>query len=46
MWDALTAGGFFTCATRTDATAYCWGEGTNGKLGTGYAWRASPTMLP
>jgi alpha-tubulin suppressor-like RCC1 family protein len=27
--------GFFSCATMTDATAWCWGKGDEGELGDG-----------
>ena len=31
----LAAGSYFTCARRTDGTAWCWGNGDNGELGNG-----------
>ena len=34
-WASVTAGGFHTCATRTDGTLWCWGANTYGGLGTG-----------
>jgi alpha-tubulin suppressor-like RCC1 family protein len=33
-WASVTAGVNHTCATRTDATLWCWGENDNGQLGT------------
>ena len=32
---ALTAGDSFTCALTTEGSAWCWGTGTEGQLGTG-----------
>jgi alpha-tubulin suppressor-like RCC1 family protein len=32
-WRAVSAGRAHTCAINVDSVAYCWGEGTNGKLG-------------
>jgi hypothetical protein len=32
---ALTAGSYFTCAIAADTTAWCWGSGDDGQLGTG-----------
>ncbi|MCY1022851.1 RCC1 domain-containing protein [Pyxidicoccus sp. MSG2] len=32
---ALTAGDSFTCAITTEGSAWCWGRGTGGELGTG-----------
>ena len=32
---AITAGNDFTCAILDDASIACWGEGSNGRLGTG-----------
>jgi alpha-tubulin suppressor-like RCC1 family protein len=31
----LSAGGSHTCALEADGTAWCWGQGNNGRLGTG-----------
>src|ERR1700722_3154629 len=32
-WTSVTAGTNHTCATRTDATLWCWGEDEHGQLG-------------
>ncbi|MCA8837649.1 MAG: putative Ig domain-containing protein, partial [Proteobacteria bacterium] len=34
-WSQVSAGGFHTCATRSDGQLYCWGEGDTGRLGLG-----------
>ena len=34
-WASVTAGGDYTCATRTGGTLWCWGFGDYGQLGTG-----------
>jgi len=31
----IVAGGYFTCGILTNGTAYCWGYGQGGRLGTG-----------
>ena len=38
---AVAAGGWSTCATRTDGTAWCWGYGEKGGLGDGNATNSS-----
>lgn len=35
-WASVTAGGFQTCATRTDTTLWCWGDNYWGELGIGH----------
>ncbi len=32
-WISISAGDAHTCGVRTNGTAWCWGQGTNGKLG-------------
>jgi len=34
-WFAVSAGRAHTCGITVDSLVYCWGEGANGKLGTG-----------
>ena len=34
-WRTLTAGGWFTCAIRTDGTLWCWGGNEAGAVGDG-----------
>ncbi len=34
-WLAVSAGRAHTCGISVDSLVYCWGEGLNGKLGTG-----------
>jgi alpha-tubulin suppressor-like RCC1 family protein len=34
-WDLVWAGAEHTCALKTDRTAWCWGRGTDGRLGLG-----------
>lgn len=31
----IAAGGYFTCALKTDGTVYCWGQGIYGEVGDG-----------
>ena len=40
-WASVTSGGFHTCATRTDGTAWCWGQNIFGQLGN-----AKPAIQP
>ena len=40
-WASVTSGGFHTCATRTDGTAWCWGQNIFGQLGN-----AKPAISP
>ena len=32
---SVAAGGYHTCAVKTDGTLWCWGKNTSGQLGTG-----------
>lgn len=32
-WQAVAAGGHFTCGLRSDASLWCWGAGAHGQLG-------------
>jgi alpha-tubulin suppressor-like RCC1 family protein len=34
-WSSVAAGGFYTCATRSDGTLWCWGSSEAGQLGPG-----------
>lgn len=40
-WASVTAGGWHTCATRTDGSAWCWGDNALGELGIGTTTRHS-----
>jgi alpha-tubulin suppressor-like RCC1 family protein len=45
-WTSVSAGGFHTCATRSDSTLYCWGANGNGQLGVGDTTsRSTPTQV-
>ncbi len=45
-WASVTAGGLHTCAVRTDATLWCWGNNASGQLGDGYsATRTAPAQI-
>ena len=47
QWSSLTAGGSFSCGIKTDATAWCWGNGSMGQLGIGTTTvRSTPTQVP
>jgi alpha-tubulin suppressor-like RCC1 family protein len=43
-WNGVSAGGYHTCATRTDGTLWCWGNNGNGQVGIGSV--ASPQSGP
>jgi len=34
-WDRVAVGSFHTCAVRGDHTLWCWGDNSDGELGTG-----------
>ena len=40
-WKQISAGGYITCGIGGDASAYCWGSGSNGSLGNGGAGNAA-----
>jgi len=40
---SISSGGHFTCALTTNGKAYCWGNNSNGQLGTG---NTSGSSLP
>jgi alpha-tubulin suppressor-like RCC1 family protein len=43
---SVSAGLDYTCAVSANQKAYCWGSGSNGKLGTGATTsQAQPTLL-
>lgn len=42
----INAGGEHTCAVTTQGKAYCWGRGTNGRLGNGTTTLQNDAPLP
>jgi alpha-tubulin suppressor-like RCC1 family protein len=45
-WQAVSAGQQHTCAVATDGSLWCWGNNSNGQLGTGSTqWRQVPTRV-
>jgi alpha-tubulin suppressor-like RCC1 family protein len=45
-WAGVSVGALFTCATKADGTAWCWGRNTEGQLGDGSTTtRPSPTQV-
>ena len=45
-WKTVRAGGFYTCAIRTDSTLWCWGYNIFGQLGDGsIADRSTPVHI-
>lgn len=48
-WQALSAGGYFTCAIDTSDQLWCWGDNVSGHLGLGTgdtANRHTPALVP
>ncbi len=43
IFASIFAGGYHTCAITTGGKAYCWGENSNGQLGTG---NTSGSLVP
>ena len=41
----LAAGDSYTCATKADATLWCWGWGYNGETAHGEGWYPLPIEL-
>ncbi|MFH0799997.1 MAG: Ig-like domain-containing protein [Pseudomonadota bacterium] len=45
-WAHVSAGSSYTCAVKSNGNGYCWGAGTNGRLGNGTTdQKTSPTAL-
>jgi alpha-tubulin suppressor-like RCC1 family protein/endonuclease/exonuclease/phosphatase family metal-dependent hydrolase len=44
-WSTVTVGGWHTCATRADHSAWCWGRNTFGQLGRDTRSQSSPIRL-
>lgn len=43
---SVSTGQYHTCAVKTDGSAYCWGQGANGRLGLGDATqRLTPVQV-
>ncbi len=40
-WASISAAGIHTCGTRTDGTAWCWGDNEHGQLGSGANFRSN-----
>jgi alpha-tubulin suppressor-like RCC1 family protein len=45
-WSSVAAGAWHTCGIRNTGTLWCWGRGTDGRLGTGSTTtQTSPTQV-
>ncbi|MGL5823755.1 MAG: endonuclease/exonuclease/phosphatase family protein [Nocardioides sp.] len=44
-WASVTVGGWHTCATRVDYSAWCWGRNTFGQLGRDIRAQSSPFQV-
>jgi alpha-tubulin suppressor-like RCC1 family protein len=46
-WRAVGAGWFHTCGVRADGTLWCWGDNTDGAIGSGGAtpWQLAPLQI-
>jgi len=45
-WKTVTTGYEHTCATKTDASLWCWGRNDRGQLGDGTGWSSAATRVP
>lgn len=45
-WTQVTAGGYHTCAIRTDGSLWCWGNNLRGQLGQGNQGSDTNRALP
>jgi len=42
---AMALGAEFTCALRDDGQTFCWGSTSQGQMGDGTAWKATPVQV-
>jgi alpha-tubulin suppressor-like RCC1 family protein len=45
-WTALALSEDHSCGLRATGALYCWGRNVDGQLGTGGAWKMTPTAVP